>query len=307
MVSASTQRWIAVGLFLGVLTVGWGVAGILPVMDFGEATFYEATPINVTQEGSRNVSGSENLRRGVLVIEIIVVTVFVGTWAYAHFTKKVNIFKLMATDLGVTIQLVLVLVVLFFLYNLLNQHGDRIFLYKFWEAVWDDSIGFFGGGGADEDAPGTTSSRQWIVIAGLAAVFLVLFWGATLMARRWEAWRAAALPEPRPSRDARLLTRIQETIVELEEGGDVDVVIMRCYLGLSDLAASHGVVEEDTMTPREFRDLVVEQTEIETEEIAGLIDLFERARYGRIPLSERDRREALHHLYVLRDALGGGE
>jgi uncharacterized protein DUF4129 len=135
--------------------------------------------------------------------------------------------------------------------------------------------------------------EPWLV----ALVSLVL--AALLIAGIWYFWRRSR-PVANP-----ITTLAQAAIANIQAGGDVQSVVLRCYLEMSQvLGQQRGIERARAMTPREFAQHLA-ASGVRDEHIQQLTRLFEGARYGAQPPSARDERAAVECLRAIVQAYGG--
>jgi hypothetical protein len=97
----------------------------------------------------------------------------------------------------------------------------------------------------------------------------------------------------------------QAAIESIQAGGDVQSVVLRCYLEMSQvLGQQRGIQRARAMTPREFAQHLA-ASGVRDEHIQQLTRLFEGARYGAQPPSAHDERAALECLTAIVQAYGG--
>jgi hypothetical protein len=133
----------------------------------------------------------------------------------------------------------------------------------------------------------------WLV----ALVSLIL--AALLIAGIWYFWRRSR-PVANP-----VTVLAQAAIESIEAGGDVQSVVLRCYLEMSQvLGQQRGIERGRAMTPREFAQHLA-ASGVRDEHIQQLTRLFEGARYGAQPPSLRDERAAVECLTAIVQAYGG--
>jgi hypothetical protein len=127
----------------------------------------------------------------------------------------------------------------------------------------------------------------WMVWIGLAAGLILL--GARILF--WTAGRSRA--EDAVAREA------ERAIRALHTGSDIQNVIVRCYLQMSQaLQKERGIKLEATMTARDFEHLL-EARGIPHAPVHQLTRLFEAARYGRRSSGPEEEREALDCLNAI--------
>jgi hypothetical protein len=133
----------------------------------------------------------------------------------------------------------------------------------------------------------------WLV----ALVSLVLV--ALLIAGIWYFWRRSR-PVASP-----VTALAQAAIESIQAGGDVQSVVLRCYLEMSEvLGQQRGIERGRAMTPREFAQHLA-TSGVRDEHIQQLTRLFEGARYGAQPPSSRDEHAAVECLTAIVRAYGG--
>jgi hypothetical protein len=133
----------------------------------------------------------------------------------------------------------------------------------------------------------------WLV----ALVSLIL--AALLIAGIWYFWRRS-----RPAANP-VTVLAQAAIESIEAGDDVQSVVLRCYLEMSQvLGQQRGIERGRAMTPREFAQHLA-ASGVRDEHIQQLTRLFESARYGAQPPSSRDERAAVECLTAIVQAYGG--
>jgi hypothetical protein len=133
----------------------------------------------------------------------------------------------------------------------------------------------------------------WLV----ALVSLTL--AALLIAGIWYFWRRSR-PVANP-----VTALAQAAIASIQAGGDVQSVVLRCYLEMSHvLGQQRGIERAPAMTPREFAQHLA-ASGVRDEHIQQLTRLFEGARYGAQPPSARDERAAVECLTAIVQAYGG--
>lgn len=124
---------------------------------------------------------------------------------------------------------------------------------------------------------------RWLVIALSAVVIalaLLLLWSFRPRVRR------------KPQSLDLLVQEAQTALDELQAGGDVRDIIIRCYTDMSRvLREARGVTRKEAMTPREFEQMLI-GLELRDEHIQQLTRLFERVRYSAAAPGEREQHEA---------------
>ncbi len=109
---------------------------------------------------------------------------------------------------------------------------------------------------------------SWVVDAAVALAFLFLL---------WYLWRRL---RPKPDPQSLLVEEAAVALAELEAGGDLRDVVLRCYAQMNAvLKESHRVERRHAMTPREF-EVQLAAAGLRDEHIHRLTRLFEGVRYG---------------------------
>jgi hypothetical protein len=141
--------------------------------------------------------------------------------------------------------------------------------------------------------PFVAQPAPWLV----ALVSLAL--AALLIAGIWFFWRRSR-PVANP------VTELAQAAIEsIQAGGDVQSIVLRCYLEMSEvLSQQRGIERGRAMTPREFAQHLA-ASGVRDEHIQQLTRLFEGARYGAQPPSARDERAAVECLTAIVHAYGG--
>jgi hypothetical protein len=141
--------------------------------------------------------------------------------------------------------------------------------------------------------PFVAQPAPWLV----ALVSLAL--AALLIAGIWYFWRRSR-PVANP-----VTALAQAAIESIQAGGDVQSVVLRCYLEMSRvLGQQRGIERARAMTPREFAQHLA-ASGVRDEHIQQLTRLFEGARYGAQPPSAHDERAAVECLTAIVQAYGG--
>ena len=105
--------------------------------------------------------------------------------------------------------------------------------------------------------------------------------------------------EPEVPQVIRMVTNAMK---ELERGGDLSDVVLRCYRDMCKILGRKVAVSRD-LTAREFAKLLL-QASVQEQEVARLTDLFERVRYGRHPTGPNEQAEALALLKTIEEKYG---
>ncbi|GIX48835.1 MAG: hypothetical protein KatS3mg131_3046 [Candidatus Tectimicrobiota bacterium] len=145
-------------------------------------------------------------------------------------------------------------------------------------------------------------------LAGYALFLAVsgIYGGLALLA----LW--ALLEEWRPQRTGRVaiprrLRHVQQAVAAglqaLHHIADPRQAIVACYGRLEHLLVDYGVPVSQTLTPQESMDVALQGLDLPQEALAGLVELFELARYSLHPLDDTARQRALAYLETLQAAL----
>jgi hypothetical protein len=141
--------------------------------------------------------------------------------------------------------------------------------------------------------PFVAQPSPWLV----AVVGLLLV--ALLLAGIWYFWRRGQ-PAAHP-----VTALAQGAIESIHAGGDVQSIVLRCYLEMSEvLSEQSGVTRQRAMTAREFEQHLAEAG-VSDAHIRQLTRLFEGARYGAQAPTARDERAAVECLAAIVQAYGG--
>jgi hypothetical protein len=144
----------------------------------------------------------------------------------------------------------------------------------------------------------------------LFGIVLVIYGGMALLALwvlyedRGSAQAGLSAANPQVRRVYRAMTA---GLRELREHADPRQAIIACYARLEHLLEDHGVPAYDHLTPQEYMGAVLRDLDLPADAIAGLIRLFELARYSLHPLDDGARMTAIAHLERLKVYLEGEE
>jgi len=146
------------------------------------------------------------------------------------------------------------------------------------------------------DPPAFISNPPTWFIVIVNVVLALLFAGVI-----WLFWR---LLRPKPDPQTLLVQQAERALIDLEAGGDLKDVVLRCYAGMSQvLRESRSVERRRAMTPREFESHLAE-IGLRDEHIKHLTHLFEGVRYGARPTTRRTELEAMDCLRAIVRAYG---
>jgi Domain of unknown function (DUF4129) len=142
-------------------------------------------------------------------------------------------------------------------------------------------------------------------------VIVVLIYGGMALLALWVLCedRGSAGPglpsgDPQVRRVHRAMTA---GLRELREHADPRHAIIACYARLEYLLEDHGMPAYRHLTPQEYMGAVLCGLDLPPDVLAGLIRLFELARYSLHPLDDGDRTLAITHLERLKAHLEGEE
>jgi hypothetical protein len=93
---------------------------------------------------------------------------------------------------------------------------------------------------------------------------------------------------------------------ELREHTNPRQAIVACYAQLEHLLEDHGVPAYHHLTPQEYMGAALHGVDLPLEPFAGLVELFELARYSLHPLDDAARAAAIAYLERLTTHLEGG-
>jgi uncharacterized protein (UPF0147 family) len=101
----------------------------------------------------------------------------------------------------------------------------------------------------------------------------------------------------------RVRRAVQAGLRALQEYQEPRQAIIACYAHLEDLLEDYGMPTYQALTPQEYMGTILLQLELPAEAFAGLVALFELARYSVHALDENAREAALAHLKTLQTHL----
>jgi hypothetical protein len=143
--------------------------------------------------------------------------------------------------------------------------------------------------------PFVSDPPNWFLVA--VNVLLVLLIPTAV----WFFWR---LLRPKPDTQALLVQEAESALTDLEAGGDLRNVVLRCYAEMSQvLRRSRNIRRRKAMTPREFEQHLAELG-LRDDHIQRLTQLFEGIRYGARTTGGRAEREAMDCLRAIVQAYG---
>jgi hypothetical protein len=132
---------------------------------------------------------------------------------------------------------------------------------------------------------------------------VVLIYGGLGLLGLWilyEGWGKTrfqgAADDPRPRQIQRA---VAAGLQELRTHTDPRQAIIACYARLEHLLTDYGVPAYEYLTPQEYMGTALQEIDLPTEAFAGLVELFELARYSLHPLDDTARRTAMAYLEQL--------
>lgn len=140
-----------------------------------------------------------------------------------------------------------------------------------------------------------TDPPDWFLVT-INVLLALLFLGVL-----WYLWQFL---RRKPDTKTLLVQEAETALSDLEAGGDMRDVVLRCYAGMSQvLRESQNIERRKAMTPREFERHLAE-TGVRDEHIQRLTHLFEGVRYGARPSAGRTELEAMACLRAIVQAYG---
>jgi Domain of unknown function (DUF4129) len=141
-------------------------------------------------------------------------------------------------------------------------------------------------------------------------VMVVVIYGGIALVALWvlfeeRGYGPASAPQDDPH--VRQVRRaMQAGLWELREHADPRQAIIACYARLEYLLEDHGVPAYHHLTPQEYMGAALRGLDLPLDAFAGLIRLFELARYSLHPLDDGARAAATSHLERLTSHVEGG-
>lgn len=134
-------------------------------------------------------------------------------------------------------------------------------------------------------------------------IIVVLAYGGLGLLGLWilcEGWGKTRLPGTAEDAPARQIRRaVAAGLQELRSHTDPRQAIIACYARLEYLLEDHGVPAYGHLTPQEYMGAALQDLDLPTDAFAGLVGLFELARYSLHPLDDRARGRAMAYLEQL--------
>ncbi|MBI3329942.1 MAG: DUF4129 domain-containing protein [Nitrospinae bacterium] len=141
-------------------------------------------------------------------------------------------------------------------------------------------------------------------------VIVVVIYGGMALLALWVLCEDRGLTRVGPSQGNPHTRRVQRAmragLRELREHAEPRQAIIGCYARMEDLLEDHGMPAYHHLTPQEYMGAALRGLDLPLDTFAGLIRLFELARYSLHPLDDVARRTAITHLESLTAHLEGG-
>ena len=142
----------------------------------------------------------------------------------------------------------------------------------------------------------------------LFAVVLVVYGGLAVLAL-WVLLDRQYWTQPQDPADSAAARRVRRAVQAglraLQEHREPRQAIIACYAHLEYLLEDHGMPVYHALTPQEYMGTVLSQLALPMDAFAGLVQLFELARYSVHPLDDSARNAAITHLTTLQTHLQG--
>jgi hypothetical protein len=132
---------------------------------------------------------------------------------------------------------------------------------------------------------------------------VILVYGGLGLLGLWilcEGWGRARFQSPQDDARPRHIQRaVAAGLQELRTHTDPRQAIIACYARLEHLLEDYGVPAYGHLTPQEYMGAALQDLDLPMEAFAGLVALFELARYSLHPLDDTARATAMAHLEQL--------
>jgi hypothetical protein len=147
--------------------------------------------------------------------------------------------------------------------------------------------------------------------AGFALfVMVVVIYGGIALVALWVLFESRGYGRTSAPQEDRDVRRVRQAMTaglrELREHAEPRRAIIACYARLEYLLEDHGVPAYHHLTPQEYMGAALRGLDLPLDAFAGLIRLFELARYSLHPLDDAARTTAIGHLERLTSHLEGG-
>ncbi len=198
---------------------------------------------------------------------------------------------------------VIMIVVIALVFIWLLRQGSPL---QEWLQFWQNELSEL----RDSLASGTSLIQQVpSPVAGYALfVFVIVIYGGIALLGLWVFFdtqrRLPSAPEEEETPQARRVRRaVTAGLRALQQHDDPRQAIIACYAQLEHLLADHGVPADDTLTPQEYMGAALRGVDVPLDAFAGLVQLFELARYSLHPLDEAAKQTAMTHLEAIKSHL----
>src|SRR2546421_2098395 len=150
-------------------------------------------------------------------------------------------------------------------------------------------------------SPTTGYTMFVMVILVYGGLGLLGFW---MLCEGWGEERVQGIADDERPRQVR--RAVAAGLQELRLHTDPRQAIMACYARLEHLLEDHGVPAYGHLTPQEYMGAALRDLDLPTDAFAGLVGLFELARYSLHPLDDTARARAIAYLEQLNTHLEQG-
>jgi Domain of unknown function (DUF4129) len=181
----------------------------------------------------------------------------------------------------------------------LVRHGPEL---QQWLARWRQGLGEVPellAAGTDSffrqiDSPTAGYTLFTIVIVVYGGLALLGLWVLT-----WERDGTPASLEPDPQQLRQVRRAVTAGLRELHSHVDARQAIIACYARLEHLLEDYGVPAYAHLTPQEYMGAALQGLDLPLDALAGLVQLFEQARYSLHPLDDTARTQATAYLTTI--------
>jgi hypothetical protein len=185
----------------------------------------------------------------------------------------------------------------------LMRHGAE---FQQWWEQWSREIGMAPG----LLATGTRSLLRQVdsPTAGYALfVTVIVVYGGLALLGLWVLFSSREGIRLRRRREDPQTRRVRRAVTaslhELQQHADPRQAIIACYAHLEHLLEDHGVPAYGHLTPQEYMGTALQGLDLPVDAFAGLVELFEEARYSLHTLDNTARQTAMAHLMALKTYL----
>jgi len=210
------------------------------------------------------------LLRGLIALIIIILLIDVA----ARLTALVNIRRILQLALALAVLLIIV-----YMLPHVTHSGPAYFLNPSSEIITPPSF----------DYPVTPLGQPPKILVQLVTISIAfgIGWLAIISVKRWLSSKSI---------EDELLQEAEAAVNALKAGADLRNVILRCYFQMThSLLEEQGIERDDSMTVQEF-ERWLENLGFPSIPLRQLTSLFEKVRYGKQEVSDRDERIAMDSL-----------